>query len=67
LTLTPAKATPTSVLTVTVKLFDYPTVTFSQDITVIVEQPAPVAVQPLKIPNMVLNATINQQAFVDLP
>ena len=36
LTLNPAKATPTSVLTVTVKLDNYPAVIFSQDITAIV-------------------------------
>ena len=67
MTLSPAKATPTSVLTVTVKLVNYPTVTFSQDITVIVRQPDPVAVQPIKIPNMILNATVNQEAFLNLP
>ncbi len=67
LTLRPAKATPTSVLTVTVKLVNYPSVTFSEDITTIVEQPAPAAVQPLSMRNMTLNATINQEAFLDLP
>jgi len=83
LTLSPTKATRTSVLTVTAKLDNYSTVTFSQDITaivegaiiegVIVEQPAPVAVveiavvQPLRIPNMALNATISQEALLDLP
>jgi hypothetical protein len=36
LTLSPAKATPISVLTVTVKLDNYPAVSFSQDITAIV-------------------------------
>jgi len=66
LTLNPAKARPTSILTVTVKLEDYPTVTFSQDITAIVEG-AVAVVQPLRIPNMALNATINQEAFLDLP
>ncbi len=67
MTLDPAKATLTSVLTVTVKLDNYPQVTYTQDITAIVEQPAPVAIQPLRIPNMALNATINQEAFLDLP
>jgi hypothetical protein len=37
LTLSPAKATPTGVLTVTVKLDNYQTVTFSQDITTIID------------------------------
>ena len=50
----------------TVKLEDYPTVTFSQDITAIVEGALGV-VQPLMIPNMALNATINKEAFLDLP
>jgi hypothetical protein len=67
LTLSPTKAPRISVLTVTVKLDNYPTVTFSQDITIIVEQPAPVAVQLLMIPNMALNATISQEAFLVLP
>ncbi len=72
MTLNPAQARPTSVLTVTAKLENYPSVTFSQDITAFVEQPVavveqPVAVQPLKIPNMALNATINQEAFLNLP
>jgi hypothetical protein len=66
LTLNPAKAPPTSVLTVTVKLVDYPTVTFSQDITAINEGDLAIF-QPLMISNMVLNATINQEAFLDLP
>jgi len=64
--LNPAKAHPTSVLTVTAKLENFPTVTFSQDITAIVEG-AVAVVQPLNIPNMALNATINQEAFLDLP
>jgi hypothetical protein len=38
LTLNPAKAAAISVLTVTIKLVNYPTVTYTQDITVIVEQ-----------------------------
>ena len=50
----------------TVKLEDYPSVTLSQDITAIVEG-AVTVVQPLMIPNMVLNATINQEAFLELP
>jgi hypothetical protein len=66
LTLNPAKAHLTTVLTVTVKLDSYPSVTFSQDITAIVEG-AVAVVQPLRIPNMALNATINQEVFVDLP
>ena len=37
LTLSPAKASPTGVLTVTVKLDNYQTVTFSQEITTIVD------------------------------
>jgi hypothetical protein len=65
LTLNPAKAHPTSVLTVTAKLENFPTVTFSQDITAIVE--GAVALQLFFIPNMALNATINQEAFLDLP
>jgi hypothetical protein len=65
LTLNPAKAHPTSVLTVTAKLEKFPTVTFSQDITAIVE--GAVAFQLHFIPNMALNATINQEAFIDLP
>jgi hypothetical protein len=65
LTLNPAKAHPTSVLTVTIKLVDYPTVTFSQDITAIVK--GAVAAQLLLIPNMALNATINELAFLKLP
>jgi hypothetical protein len=44
LTLNPAKASPTSVLTVAVKLDNYSEVTYKQDITTIIEQPAPVAV-----------------------
>ena len=67
LTLNPAKAPLTTVLTVTVKLDNYPSVTLSQDITAIVEQPAPGAIYPLKIPNMSLNATINQEVSVELP
>ena len=66
MTLNPAKAPLTTVLTVTVKLDKYPSVTFSQDITAIVEG-AVAVVQPLRIPNMALNATINQEFFVDLP
>ena len=64
--LNPAKAPRTIVLTVTVKLDNYPAVTFSQDITAIVEGTVAV-VQPLRINNMVLNATINQEAFLGLP
>jgi hypothetical protein len=71
LTLSPAKAPPISVLTATVKLDNYSTVTFSQDIIATVEQPAPVAVvaiaAALTIPNMALNATISQEAFLILP
>jgi hypothetical protein len=52
---------------VTVKLDNYSKVTYTQEITVIVEQPAPFAIQPLRIPNMALTATINQEAFLDLP
>jgi hypothetical protein len=66
LTLSPAKATPTSVFTVTVKLENYPTVTFSQDITTIIDGSI-ANVKPLRIPNMALNATINKEAFLDLP
>jgi hypothetical protein len=66
LTLNPAKASLTTVLTVTVKLDNYPSVTFSQDITTIVEGAVAVA-QLFKIPNIALNATINQEVFVDLP
>ncbi len=51
----------------TVKLDNYSKVTYTQEITVIVEQPAPFAIQPLRIPNMALTATINQEAFLDLP
>jgi hypothetical protein len=65
LTLNPAKASIKTVLTVTVKLNNFPTVTFSQDIIAVVEQP--VAFQPLKITNKALNATINQETFLDLP
>ena len=55
-----------------VKLANYPSVTFSQDITAVVEQSVavveqPVAVQPLRIHNMVLNVLINQAAFLVLP
>ena len=66
MTLSPANATPTSVLTVTVKLDNYPKVTYAQEITAIVEGALDV-VQPLRIPTMALNATINQEAFLDLP
>ena len=66
MTLSPAKATPTSVLTVTVKLDNYEKVTYTQEITVTVEGAIDV-VQPLMIPTMALNATINQEAFLDLP
>ena len=66
MTLNPAKARPTSVLTVTAKLENYPSVTFSQDITAIVEG-AVAVVQPLRIPNLALNATISQEAFLVLP
>jgi hypothetical protein len=66
LKLNPAKAPPTFVLTVTVKLDNYPRVTLSQDITAIIEG-AVAVVQPLRINNMVLNATINQEAFLNLP
>jgi hypothetical protein len=64
--LSPAKARLTTVLTVTVKLDNYPKVTFSQVITAIVEG-AVAVFQPLRIPNMALNATISQEAFLDLP
>ena len=50
----------------TVKLDNYPKVTFLQDIMAIVEGAIGV-VQPLRIPTMALNATINQEAFLDLP
>ena len=63
--LNPAKAHPTVVLTVTAKLENFPTVTFSQDITAIVE--GAVAFEQFFILNMALNATINQEAFLDLP
>jgi len=58
LTLNPAKAPRISVLTVTVKLDNYPKVTFLQDIMAIVEG-AIGFVQPLRIPTMALKATIN--------
>jgi hypothetical protein len=48
---------------VTIKLDNSPNVTFSQDIIAIVEG----AVQPLRIPNLALNATISQEAFLVLP
>jgi len=57
--LNPAKARLTTVLTVTVKLDNYPKVTYTQEITAIVEGALDV-VQPLRIPTMALNATINQ-------
>ena len=42
-----------------------------QPAPVAVEQPAPVAILAiaafLRIPNMALNATISQEAFLDLP
>jgi hypothetical protein len=66
LTLSPANAPPTSVLTVTVKLNNYPQVTYQKDIIVIVEG-AIAFVQPLKIPNMALNTTISREAFLVLP
>ncbi len=66
MTLNPAKASLTTVLTVIVKLDNYPSVTFSQDITAIVEGAISV-VQPLRIPNMALNATISQEAYLVLP
>ncbi len=50
----------------TVKLYNYPKVTCTQDITAIVEGALDVF-QPLVIPTMALNATINQEAFLDLP
>jgi hypothetical protein len=62
LTLNPAQASATCVLTATIKSGDYPTVTYSQDITAIIEQP-----KPLSIATMTLNATINQEASLDLP
>jgi len=62
LTLNPAQASATCVLTATLKSSDYPTVTYSQDITAIVEQPKPLSIAP-----MTLNATINQEALLDLP
>ena len=52
-------------LTVTVKLVNYPSVFYSQDITAIVEGGFPV-VQHLFIATMALNATINQEAFLEL-
>ena len=52
LTLNPAQAASICVLTATIQLSNYPTVTYSQDITSIV--------YPVVIPPMYLNATINQ-------
>ena len=53
-------------MTVAVKLDNYPNVTYSQDITAIVEG-AVAFVQPLMIPTLALNATINEEAFLELP
>ncbi len=65
-------------LTATLKSSIYPTVTYSQDITAIVEeikipgvdlaQPKPLSIATtLLIATMTLNATINQEAFLELP
>jgi hypothetical protein len=66
LKLSPEKAPLISVFTVTVKLDHYPQVTYSKDIIAIVEG-AIDFVQPLRIPNMALNTTISQEAFLFLP
>ncbi len=78
MTLNPALALPYCVLTATVSLINYPTVTYSQNITAIVEggkipgaevQSVPALAQPkpLSIATMTLNATINKEAFLELP
>ena len=52
------QANATSVLTATISLVNYPTTSYSQDITA--------TVSPVYIPDMVLNATINQEAIIEL-
>jgi hypothetical protein len=52
LTLNPAQAAAICVLTATLQLANYPTVTYSQDITLIVS--------PVVIPPLSLNATVNE-------
>ena len=70
LTLNPAQAAATCVLTATLQLINYPTVTYSQDITAIVKQPPPPDLfqpYPIVIATMTLNATISQEAYLQLP
>ncbi len=63
LTLNPAQAVATCVLTATLQLANYSTVFYSQDIPSFVQQPVPALVlahpYPLFIAPMTLNATIN--------
>ncbi len=84
MTLDPAQADATSVITVTISLSNYPAVFMSQNITAVVDggkttttnATATVATATVPqgkttfkpcIPSQILDATINKEAFLELP
>ena len=71
MTLDPAQADATSVITVTISLSNYPTVFMSQNITAVVNggkaNNSVATTTKLCIPSQILDATINKEAFLELP
>ena len=69
LTLDPAQADVTSVITVTINLSNYPAVFISQNITAVVVGGKDITTVTAKpcIPSQLLDATRNKEAFLELP
>ena len=69
MTLDPSQADERSVITVTISLLNNPAVFMSQNITAVVDGGKAFATVPAKpcIPSQLLDATINKEAFLELP
>ena len=69
LTLDPAQADATSVIIATISLLNYPAVFMSQNITAVVDGGKAITTVTAKlcIPSQLLDATINKEAFLELP
>ena len=74
MTLDPAQADATSVITVTISLLNYPAVFMSQNITAVVDGGKTPTIDTEDktipkpcIPSQLLDATINKEVFLELP
>ena len=71
MTLDPSQADERSVITVTIRLSNYPAVFMSQNITAVVvggkANNSVATTTKLCIPSQILDATINKEAFLELP